>query len=712
MRRNTLLIGYFLIGVMCLIGVNGLDARTIDNLKYPPLNEIKMPDVEKIALDNGITLYILEDHELPIVRASVRLAAGAYLEPAELIGLAGITGEVMRTGGTAAMTGDEIDETLEAIGASVEVGIDNISGYASMNILSDHVDTGLEILAGVLRTPQFNEDKIELAKTARRTEISSRNDDPFTICIREFKKVIYGTDSPYARHTEYATINAITRDDLIAFHNKFVTPENVMIAIWGDFKKNEMIDKIRQYFGDWAPGTGKVPKLPEVTYEFKNAVHYIEKEKVTQSTVLMGHIGGLTNDPDYFALTVANNVLSGGAVVGGRMVNEIRTKRGLAYSTGSNYTSNLAYPGIYYNFVITKLESTIDASKAILEVVENMKVEPPTPEELQQAKDAYLNSFVFNFDSKGEVINRMMTYDYYGYPQDFLFKVKEGIEKVTAEDVRDVAKRRFQPDKMHIMVVGLADQLDAPLSELGPVDTIDITIPTGHVEEEVAVTDEALARGMDLLKKAAKACGGAENFKKVTAIAKSSDLVLSMPQGDISMGVSELTVYPDKTRQEINTPMGKMVTVSTADGGWMQQGSQVMEMGSEELESGKEEDFRSTMRLFRELDDPKFQAVYVATEEFNGKTADILNLKSLEGDYSFKLALDAETHMPLGQMYFGETMMGPANLTVQVGDYREINGVKVPFSVSILADGKKTMQMTVKDCQINPDIPAGAFDKP
>jgi len=712
MRRNLLLTGYILIGMICLIGVNGFAERTIDKIKYPPLNEINMPEVDKITLDNGITLYILEDHELPVVKTSVRLAAGAYLEPPELIGLAGIVGEVMRTGGTATMTGDDIDETLESIGASVEVNIGSISGSASMNILSDYVDTGLKTLADVLRTPQFDQDKIDLAKTARRTDISSRNDDPFTICIREFKKVIYGAESPYARHSEYATINAITRDDLVAFHKKYVTPENVMIAVWGDFKKDEMVDKIKNYFGDWAQGTGKVPKLPEVNYEFKNAVHYIEKDKTTQSTVLIGHVGGLTGDPDYFALTVANNVLSGGATMGGRMVNEVRTNRGLAYSTGSMFTSNMAYPGIYYNFVITKLETTVEASQAMLDVVENMKIEKPTPEELKQAKDSYLNSFVFNFDSKGEVINRMMTYDYYGFPQDFLFKVKEGIENVTAEDVLDVAKRRFHPDQMHVVVVGLADQLDQPLNVLGPVDTVDITIPSGEVKEDVVITDETLTKGMDLLKMAAKACGGVENFKKIKATSTASDLTLTMPQGEFSMGVTDLTVYPDKSKSVVNTPMGEMITVSTADGGWIKQGNQFKEFGAEEIASNKEEEFRSTTRMFRGLDDPQFRAVYIATEEFDGKPADIIKLESLDGEFSFKLVLDAETHLPMGQIYFGETMMGPANLTVHMTDYREIAGVKVPFSVTIDADGKKAMQMAVKDYQINPEIPANAFDKP
>ena len=710
MSKQFSLYGIVLLVILCLTGVTAHADRTIDKIKYPALNDFEIPKVEKIELDNGMVLYLLEDHELPIVRARVRLAAGGYLEPADKVGLASITGEVMRTGGTARMTGDEIDEAMESIGASVEVGIDRTSGGASMNILSEYVDTGLEILADVLRTPQFSEDKIDLSKTAERSNISSRNDDPLSTLIREYRKVLYGGDSPYARHTEYATINAISRDDLIAFHNQYVTPENVMLAIWGDFNKDEMIAKIKGYFGDWQKGSGKVPKLPEVNYTFEPGVHYIEKEKVTQSTIIMGHIGGLTGDPDYFALTVANNVLSGS--LGGRMFNEVRSKKGLAYSTGGNFTSNISYPGFFYGYVITKLESTVEASKAVKHEIERMQTDPPTPDELSKAKDSYLNSFVFNFDSKGEIINRMMTYDYFDFPQDFLYTAKKKIEQVTADDVIDVAKRRFHPDQMHLVVLGLADQFDEPLSVFGEVNEIDITIPTGEPEEEVAVSDETLAKGMDLLKRAVAACGGCDNFKKIKTSSSKASYKLIMPQGEMELGVTSLQELPDKSRETVNTPMGEMITVSNGDQGWMKQGPNVVEMPAEQMSENDKEQFRNRTLLFQTIDNPQFRAIYIETTKLNDIDVDIIKVESLDGKNSFKFALNAETGMPVGMMYFGETAMGPGNLTITMSDYREVSGIMVPFSRDIESDGNKVMAITIGEYKINPEIPAGSFDKP
>jgi predicted Zn-dependent peptidase len=683
----------------------------LKKIKFPPLNDIVLPEIEQITLDNGLIVYLLEDHKLPIINASARLAAGGYLEPVEKIGLTDIVGTVMRTGGTADMTGDEIDELLESMGATIETSMGNTSGNAYMNILSEQVDKGLEVLSGILRTPQFDQEKIDIAKSSARTAISSRNDNPFNICIREFRKIIYGSESPLARHTEYATIDNINREDLFDFHKKYVSPNNTMIALWGDFDKSEMIEKIRKYFGDWQPIEGKNPLLPEVTYEFKKGVHYIEKENLTQSSVLLGHIGGLMGDPDYFALTVANLVL-GGDGNGGRMFNEIRSRKGLAYSTTGQFTSNISYPGIFYNYVITKLESTGEAIDAVANEVRRMQTDPPTPEELKIAKDTYLNSFVFNFDTKAEIINRMMAYDYYGFPRDFLQTAKSKIDQVTAEDVIDVAKRRFHPDSMHLVVVGIAEKFDRPLEEYGNVNNIDITIPTSEKKDELEINEETLARGMELLKKAVASCGGEDKFKTIKAVSAKAEITLSLPQGEFAMGIESFEVFPDKSKEVMNTPMGEIVSCINGDTGWMQQGGQVMDLPPDQLKSAEEDKFRNTIALFGKIGQPDFQSVFVEIADFNGIQAEIIKIIAKDGEHSFKMALDSNTGMPLGIMYFGETMGGPGNIVKYYSDYRDLNGMKIPYASYTESNGNKIAELKITSIEINPEIPEGSFKKP
>jgi len=160
-----------------------------------------------------------------------------------------------------------------------------------------------------------------------------------------------------------------------------------------------------------------------------------------------------------------------------RLFKNVRSRKGLAYSVFGVYSAGYDHPGVFYVGCQTKSESTVYAIHAMIEEVKKMTESEVTDEELALAKDSYLNSFVFNFDSKGQIINRLMTYEYFGYPADFLEKTKENIEKVTKEDVLRVAQKHLKPEKMQVLAVGRPQDFGEPLSVLGPVREIDITIP-------------------------------------------------------------------------------------------------------------------------------------------------------------------------------------------------------------------------------------------
>ncbi len=450
-------------------------ALNYKELKYPKLGDIEMPEVERVTLANGMQLFLLEDHELPLISVSARIRVGSIYEPADKIGLAAITGAVMRTGGTTTKTGDEIDEQLEQIAASVETGIGLNSGYASVSVLKRDIDVGLTILADVLMNPAFRENKIMLAKMQHRSAIARRNDNVGAIAAREFDKLIYGPDSVYARHTEYATIENISRDDLVAFHRKFCGPNNMMLGIWGDFDTDQMIKKIEKAFEGWNKVDVELPKVAQVKYEYRQTANVIRKDDVNQSNIYLGHIGGLRNDPDYFALILMNRVL--GSSFTGRLFKNVRSREGLAYSVFGIYSANYAFPGVFYVGCQTKSENTVRAIRAMTEEVRKMTESEVTDEELALAKDSYLNSFVFNFDTKGEIVARLMTYAYFGYPLDFLQKTKDRVEKVTKQDVLRVAREHLKPDKVQILAVGRSQDFDEPLSVFGPMREIDITIP-------------------------------------------------------------------------------------------------------------------------------------------------------------------------------------------------------------------------------------------
>lgn len=712
MQRNiSLLMAFILLLALAALSVN---AQDVDKLKFPKLNKLEVPEVERVTLDNGIRLYLLEDKSLPLFDVSVRVNCGSHLEPEDKIGLASICGAVMRTGGTAKWTGDEIDELLEGVGASVETSIGTLSGRARVNVLTEYTDLGLEVLSEVLRRPAFDEDKIELAKVQERSSIARRNDDPQQICFREYRKTIYGANSPYARHSEYATINAITQDDLIAFHKAYLHPQNIQMAIWGDFDKETLLSKIDEYFGAWKTAGGTVPKPPEVDYNFETKVYYIEKTDVNQSNIVMGHIGGFVTDEDYADRIVMNNILGGS--FGSRLFNSVRSREGLAYAVFGVYTANIAYPGVFYSFASTKSETTVKTIQEMIKEIERMQTDPPNEDEMRMGKDGYLNSFVFKFDTKSEVVTRLMTYDFYGLPEDFVFQEKENVEKVAPDDVTAAAKKNLHPDALQILVVGKGEDFNVPLEHLGlgKVDTIDITIPSGEEEKALAVTPENLNKGRGILQKAVEVHGGLENFKKINSVSRKGTILFSMGGQEIPISVESIEVFPDKSKSVMSIMGQKVVQIRNGNTGWKtdQMTMQLTAMTKEDIADAEKDWTRSTIHIFQALDDPYYQAVYDGTGKINGTPVEFVALVDKNGEPICRLAFNTQTFELVGKSYYEETPLGAGTVEELVSNFADIEGVKLPMATVRNLNEQKLSQSDIAEFIVNGEIPPDAFEKP
>lgn len=448
---------------------------TVDQLKYPPLPDFKIPQPFRVVLDNGLVLMLLEDHELPLVRASVLVRTGSRLEPADKIGLAALAGSVMRTGGTRNMSGDQLDDYLEGKAAIVETSIGVSMGTASMSCLRQDFPEVLRVLSDVLRYPVFEESKMAVAKNRQMAAISRQNDDPGEILSREFNQLIYGESSPYARVPTYQTIAAISRADLAAWHRAYYHPNRVILGLVGDFEAGEAEKLVREVFGDWPKGPRSKDESPAQVKEIRTGVFQVEKQDVNQASIAIGHLGIRRDNPDYFAVTVLNQVLSGSFA--SRLFSNVRSRKGLAYDVRGGIGAGWDYPGSFTMSMSTKVGTTAAGIEALLEEAVNLTAQPPSEEEVRKAKAGLLNSFIFTSDSVGEILAQQMTYEYFGYPLDWLSRYRRGIEEVTLTQVREAARKYVHPRDTVILVVGPSEGMDKPLSSFGQVTKVDITIP-------------------------------------------------------------------------------------------------------------------------------------------------------------------------------------------------------------------------------------------
>jgi zinc protease len=444
-------------------------------LTYPPLRPIRIPEVSTFTLPNGMKLYLLENHELPLVRGVALVRTGNLFDPANKVGLATITGMVMRSGGTATKSGDDLDEALENVAASVESQIQETYGEVTFSTLKENTDDVLATFHDVLTAPAFRQDKIDLAKTELRSSISRRNDEPHGIAEREFTEFLYGKDTPYGWRVEYATLDPIKRADLQAFYVRYFFPSNVMLAVQGDFSIPEMKSKLEKLFAGWTVQQPAVPPFPAVKKQAAPGVYLAAKTDVTQTFFGLGHVGGILRDKDYPALEVMADILGGG--FRSRLFQRVRTQLGYAYSISGVWGANFQHPGLFEISGSTKSETTTETIQVIQEEVEKLRNSEVTSEELESAKQAVANSFVFNFDTLSKTLNRVLFYDYYGYPRDFINQYLAGIQAVTKADVQRVAREHLKPKNFTIVAVGNPKEFGKPLATLGPVTPINLAIP-------------------------------------------------------------------------------------------------------------------------------------------------------------------------------------------------------------------------------------------
>jgi zinc protease len=429
---------------------------------------------KRIELPNGMVVFLQEDHELPIIDGSARIRGGDRSVPANKTGLTDIYGEVWRTGGTKSQTGDQLDDYLEQRAAKVETGGGFDSTTIGWSCLKEDFDDVFRVFLDVLRNPEFRAEKIGIAQKGMYDGIARRNDDASQIASREAAKLVYGANNPLARDAEYATVAAVTRQDLVEWHGKYVHPNNIILGIVGDFDSAKMEARLREAFASWPRGEAAVN--PAINPEpVKPGYYQVEKNDVNQSQIQMLAPGITRKNPDYFALSVFNEAFGGG--FSSRLFNDIRTTKGLAYGVGGGVGAGWDHPGMLRLMVSTKSKTTIESIQALDEEIADLPKRPINDDEIKRAKDAILNSFVFRFDSPDKILQEKMAYEFYGYPLDFLETFQQKIETVTKEDVARVAAKYLHRDQMSVLVVGNVADFDKPLSSLGAVTKLDITIP-------------------------------------------------------------------------------------------------------------------------------------------------------------------------------------------------------------------------------------------
>jgi zinc protease len=438
-----------------------------DELSYPPL-QFTPPRAQKVTLGNGIILYVLDDHEIPLINVSAVIRTGSIHDLTGKEGLAELTGRVMRTGGTKFLSGNEVDESLEFFAGTFSLSVNRESTTVHFSVLKKDLDEGLNLLSQVLRYPSFEEDKLNLAKALKTEELRRMTDDPQKFAFREFNRLMY-RDNPRGRVPIISSVENIRREDLLLFHKRFFHPQNIMITVTGDIKKADAIDKMKRYFGGWPSLDIQKDAIPPPAKQ-EGRIYFLSKD-IPQSIIICGNLAPSKRNVDAYSFEVLDFIIGSGGFRS-RIFQQIRSDLGLAYSAGSFYRAMSDY-GVFGAYAITSTDSTPRVLSLIRSIIDDVKRHSISPSELDWAKNSINNSFIFSFLSANQIAHQQMMNAYDRLPEDYLTTYRDNIGKVIIDDVRLVAGKYLSFHDATTIVVGNEKLYDLLQSMFGNVHKIE-----------------------------------------------------------------------------------------------------------------------------------------------------------------------------------------------------------------------------------------------
>jgi zinc protease len=423
-----------------------------EQIAFKPLvfNAPKATDYRHV-LSNGVVVYLAPSKELPLIDLGMTFKGGGYLEPSDKVGLASMTTELMRTGGTEGLAPAELDEKLDFLATNIVIGARDTTCTASIDCLSANFDESLTLLMDMLLRPRFDEGKMKISVDESMEGMKQRNDDADPILSREWNMALYGEDHFEGRQATEASIRAITRDDMKAFAARVFNAGNVIVSVSGDFEVKDMLAKLEKAFAAWPSGE-RMADPPAPVAKLVPGVYHVEKE-IPQGKVYIGARSITRDDPDYFAALVMNEILGGGGFTS-RIMKTVRSDEGLAYSAGSGLDAGVWYPGEFRAGFQSKSATVALAIKLIQNEFNRMRTTEVSAEELEVAKQSFIETFPRSFESKPSMLGIFVADEWTGRDPAYWQTYRDNVAKVTAADVKRVANRLLDFDKMAVFVVG------------------------------------------------------------------------------------------------------------------------------------------------------------------------------------------------------------------------------------------------------------------
>ncbi|MFY9820231.1 MAG: insulinase family protein [Thermoanaerobaculia bacterium] len=673
-----------------------------------PAKEVRFPAFQEKTLANGLRIVVIEEHKDPLVSLRLVVKGGRSYEPEGKSGLAEAAASLL-TKGTAKRSAQQIAEAVDFVGASLSANAGLESGFVTASVTSDQLDLGFDLLADVVLHPTFPQDEIDRWRSQTLSSLQIQQQSAPYLASRAVERMVFG-NHPYGRPSTGTpeSVRGLTREDFAAFHKSHYIPNGSFLAVVGDVRPADAFARAERALGGWAKGADLA--LPQVTpprYE-RNRLVVVDKPDAVQTEIRVAQVAIPYRDPDLFVAEVYSSVT--GSSPSARLYEEIRQKRALSYGAQSFFVEP-TQPGFFEASTFTKTETSAEALKVTLDVLRDLQKEPVPASELEPAKTYITGAFPLEIETADGIADKVLEAMKFGYGREFLESYNQKISAVTATDVQRFARERIHPERMSLVLVGNAsvfvDALKKTFPDVDVIPVADLDLTRNDLRKPKAAQAApaaADAKAMDLLRQAQAALGGKAFVEQKTQVSKGS-ATLTPPGAPQPVAIPTLVNYrryPDAERTEMTTAMGAMVRAYDGTSGWMQMGPQTVD-ATEQLKDRQIYGFDQLRRAGQ----PGYTARSLPDEPAGGKPAHVVELADA-GGHATRFYLDAATSQVIKVAWESNGQ----RVEVLVSDYRDVNGIKVPFKVDALQDGTPVMKVELSEVQVNVPVDAGLFKKP
>ena len=458
---KTTLLSFHVVFLLLLVTAQAAPAQRPDQLTFPSL-EMVFPLISEHQSANGMRIYLKKNDELPLVDLTLMVRGGSIYDPLEKTGLSQWFAQSLETGGTALLTPAQLEEELDRMAAQLSVSSSSYSFQIDLSVHQDDLNRAMELLADLLRRPRFDLERVELARQRLIENVHRQNDRPADIASRYLTGAI-NPGHPFGVEPTLDTLKGLTAADLVAVHQRYFQPQQIWWGISGAIEENHILTLLAEHFGDWEGSTTGDYTVPVLLESTAPRITVIDRQ-LSQTTLLMGHRGISKDSPDVHAVRLTNYLLGGGGF-NSRLMREIRSNRGLAYSIYSMLQPGRYLPELFIVSGETRNDSAALVVRLVREMIEELIASGVSDAELESAKNSLLNSFIFAFENTHAVVTQKMRLQFYAYPDDYLETYQRQVEALTAEEIVRVARVYLQPDQLHIVLVGDSAILLADLQD-------------------------------------------------------------------------------------------------------------------------------------------------------------------------------------------------------------------------------------------------------